>query len=267
MYTVGIDVGSISTDGVILDGERKIITSIVMPTGSNSRRISTKIFGELIEKSGIDEDEISYIVATGYGRENVSYANKQVTEITCHARGAHHIFPSTRTVLDIGGQDSKAISLGSGGEVLDFAMNDKCAAGTGRFLEVMSNALEITLDEMASVARHSQKAISISNFCTVFAESEVISLIHEGTPVEDIAKGINYGVADRVLALLKRVEMVEPITLTGGVIKNRGIVEALKVKLGMKLNVPLDPQIVGALGAAIIAQQYVPTKKVLGVVK
>ena len=255
MIAAGVDVGSISTKVVIIDGSKKILACKVLSTGAESKKRADECMMKAIQEAGIGKENIDSVVSTGYGRDNVDFAQKKVTEIHCHAKGARFLFDNTQTILDIGGQDSKAIKLDKKGNVFDFAMNDKCAAGTGRFLEVMAGVLGVNIDSLSDLANTSQKNVSISNICTVFAESEVISLIHEGCSKEDIAKGIHDAVADRAIALLRKVTIIEPITLTGGVIKNKGVVKSLKEKLGVKVNIPQDPQIVGALGAAIIASE------------
>jgi activator of 2-hydroxyglutaryl-CoA dehydratase len=238
MITAGIDIGSVSTEAVILDGEKRILASTVQRTGVNSLLAAEKALQAALDEAKLSLKDITYIVATGYGRVNVPFAHKQVTEITCHAKGAHFQFPRTRTVLDIGGQDSKAISLSDKGEVLDFVMN---------------GALSLS----------AQRMVTISSFCAVFAQSEVVSLLAKGCQREDIARGIHYAITERIMGLLGRIEMIEAITLSGGVVKNIGLVRALKSKLGLKVNIPQEPQITGALGAALIAQEYAPTEIVL----
>jgi len=258
MITIGIDVGSCSTKCVILDEDKNILAGNILEIGrSSAKKIGERSLEMALADARLKREDIQYIIATGYGRINASFADRQVTEITCHAMGAHHFFPDTRIVIDIGGQDSKVIHLNQDGEVLDFAMNDKCAAGTGRFLEVMAQVLEVDIDELGELSLHSQKKIEMSNMCTVFVESEVVSLIAEGHTREDIAAGIHYAIVERVLGLAHRIGIREAITLTGGVNKNIGIIHAIKQRLGLSLNIPDEPQIMGALGAALIAQSYV----------
>jgi len=193
-------------------------------------------------------------VTTGYGRSSFPLAHKMITEITCHARGAFYICPETRTVIDIGGQDSKVIRLDKQGRNVDFQMNDKCAAGTGRFLEVMARALEVRLEDLGRLSRSAQRTIKISSMCTVFAESEVVSLIADNQPKEVIIRGLHDAIADRILGMVRRVGVEEKVTLTGGVAKNEGVVLALEERLGVKVFVPPEPQIIGALGAALLAR-------------
>ncbi len=253
MYVAGVDIGSLSTDTVILDDERNLLGYSIVYTGASSVKAARKSYEEALERAGLGEEDISFVLSTGYGRAIVPFAQSQVTEISCHAKGAHFLFPNTRTVIDIGGQDSKAIKVSPKGKVLDFAMNDKCAAGTGRFLEVMARALEVDLERMGEKSLQAQNPVTISSMCTVFAESEVVSRIAEGHAIEDIINGIHNAISDRVLGLMKRVGIEEKITMTGGVAKNIGVVRALEAKLGTTLNIYFEPQIVGALGAALFA--------------
>jgi len=255
MIAVGVDIGSMTAKTVVLENG-KVVGATIIRTGVYSRLSATKSLNAALSIAGLNRDDVDYLVATGYGRNNLELADKCVTEITCHGIGACYLFPHTRTVIDIGGQDSKAISLSEKGQVLDFVMNDKCAAGTGRFLEVMAAALEVGLDKLGKISLLADKVIAISSMCTVFAESEVVSLIAEGCPKENIAKGLHNAVAERVLSMANRTGIREPITLSGGVIKNIGVVQAIKGILGLKVNVPDDPQTVGALGAAIIAYRH-----------
>ncbi|MCX8094681.1 MAG: acyl-CoA dehydratase activase [Caldisericia bacterium] len=252
-YYVGIDIGSVATKVVILkkDSKLNIISYKIAPTGVNGNSTAIKLLEEILKENKIERKDIEKILATGYGRISVDFTNLTKTEISCHAKGAKFLFPKTKTIIDIGGQDSKAIKLAENGNVLDFVMNDKCAAGTGRFLEVMSHALQIDLKDFGTLHEKSKKLIEISNICTVFAESEIISLIHEGVNKEDIIRGLNYSVAKRAATLLKRVNYEEEITMTGGVAKNSGVVKALEDLLKVKINVPENPQIIGAIGAAI----------------
>lgn len=254
MAVVGIDVGSLSTESVILNGDNQILTHDIRFTGASIGKIALVSFREALSLAQLKAEDISYIVATGYGRQVVSFANTQVTEISCQAKGVHFLFPDVKTIIDVGGQDSKIIRLAAG-QVVDFAMNDRCAAGTGRFLEVMAHALEVDLEEMGELSQRSSKELAVSSTCTVFAESEVISLIAAGYQKEDILAGLHRAIAKRVIGLLGRVGVEERIAATGGVAKNRGVVAALQNILGTELLIPKEPQITGALGAALIAQE------------
>lgn len=251
---VGIDIGSLSSEAVLLGGDGILAYSIVN-TGANPQRAARSCLKEALRKAGVDETAIKGLVATGYGRIRVPFKARQVTEITCHARGAHFLFPGTRTVIDIGGQDSKVITLDQRGAVTDFAMNDKCAAGTGRFLEVMAAALETELTELGKRSLQAKGGVSISSMCTVFAESEVISLIAEGFGEGEIIRGLHEAISRRIFQMSKRLRVREEITLSGGVAKNEGIAETLKSLFGMRINIPDEPQIVGALGAALRAKE------------
>jgi len=253
MLVAGIDVGSLSTDAVIVDDDCRIRGYSIVPTGASAKRAAERAMGEALIAAGVAAEAVGFTLATGYGREIVPFASAQVTEITCHARGAHFLNPATRTILDIGGQDSKAIRLNERGKVVNFAMNDKCAAGTGRFLEVMARALEVELEEMGPLSLRSTASITVSSMCTVFGESEVVSLIAAGHPKEDILSGIHRAICDRVCSLLERVGIDDALTMSGGVAKNVGVVTAIEQRLGRKLFIAPEPQIIGALGAALIA--------------
>ena len=252
MITVGIDVGSISAKAALVEDGRLVGAQVIL-TGYNARNAGEKVFHALLGELGIDREAVDRIVATGYGRNSVDLADKAVTEITCHAAGAHFQDPAVRCVIDIGGQDSKAIALDTTGRVRDFAMNDKCAAGTGRFLEVMARALEVDLDAFGELSLNADRPAAISSLCTVFAESEVISLIARGENRENIIAGIHEAIASRVIAMANRVGIVEPVMMTGGVAKNIGVVRALEKKSGKAIHVSAHAQVNGAIGAALIA--------------
>lgn len=253
MLYVGLDIGSLSVEAVVLR-DSELVSYSILPTGANSRGSAEKAVALALERAGTTLAAVDFTVATGYGRVNVPFADLQVTEITCHARGAAHLYPETKTVIDIGGQDSKVIRLEEGGAVIDFAMNDKCAAGTGRFLEVMARALEVEVDGLSELAEGAEKPAGITSVCTVFAESEVVSLIGQGAPREEIARGLLESVAERIRGLVSRVGLRPEVTITGGVAKNTGVVRALAQRLGVTVRVPDEPQIVGALGAALVAR-------------
>jgi len=252
MITIGIDIGSITAKGALLVNGKLTITRVSF-TGYNSEIAGRKIFEALLTEAQLTETDIDRIVSTGYGRNNVKFAHKTVTEITCHGAGAHFLDPAVRTIIDIGGQDSKAIGIDENGKVREFSMNDKCAAGTGRFLEVMARALEVDLEQFGEMSLKADSPAKISSLCTVFAESEVISLISRGEARENIMAGIHESVANRVSALAHRVGVVAPIMMTGGVAKNIGVVKALETKLGIAIRVNPHAQENGAIGAAVIA--------------
>lgn len=250
-YYMGIDVGSLSTDGVIVDENGIMSGSIILPTGASILKTIALCREQLSDICGVPQELIVKTASTGYGRRKVDYAGEIITEITAHALGAHHWAPETRTVIDIGGQDTKVIKLDYRGRVADFAMNDKCAAGTGRFIEVMARLLETDLDGLAEMACNAEDAADITSTCTVFIESEIISLISENSKLETIAAGVFQSIAGRIKAMVSGVGGVPPFTLTGGVAKNRGMVAALKKILPGSVYVPEEPQIAGAYGAAI----------------
>lgn len=255
LYTAGIDSGSTSTDAVIMDRDKNIIGKAIVPTGAGATNGAKKALAAALEEAGINEDSLTLTVTTGYGRENISFGDSSVTEITCHAKGAHYLDPSARTVIDIGGQDSKAIRIDENGSVLSFVMNDKCAAGTGRFLDMMARTMELTLDEMGELGLHWKNDVVISNMCTVFAESEVVSLVAQDTPPADIIHGLNNSVAGKTVSLVKRLGGEKGYIMTGGVAKNKGIVEALEEKLGEKVFISENAQLCGAIGAALIGME------------
>lgn len=253
MYVMGVDSGSTSTNAVIMDQDRKIKAFSVVRTGAKSGESADKILKEVLEEAGLKREDISWIVSTGYGRVSIPYADETVTEISCHGRGAHYFNPKIRTILDIGGQDSKGIKLSDKGEVIDFVMNDKCAAGTGRFLEMIARTLEVDISELGTIALQSTEDIEITSMCSVFAESEVISLIANNKEKTDIANGICRAIANKSFSLLKRVGMEGEYMMTGGVAKNPGVVRAVEEKIGAKLYICPEPEIVGATGAAMYA--------------
>jgi predicted CoA-substrate-specific enzyme activase len=252
MITAGIDVGSISAKAALVKNN-DIVTTRVILTGYNAQNAGRQVYDQALGEAGIDAARVDKIVATGYGRNSIGFADKAVTEITCHAAGAYFLNPEVRSIIDIGGQDSKAIVLDESGKVKDFAMNDKCAAGTGRFLEVMARALEVDLDAFGPLSLAAEKSAPISSLCTVFAESEVISLIAKGEKRENIIAGIHASIGARVVSMAKRIGVRPPIMMTGGVAKNIGVVKALEEKLGTVLHVSENAQVTGAIGAALIA--------------
>ena len=252
MRTAGIDIGSITAKAAIVEGGEIIGTKIIF-TGYNAEAAGLKVYEDLLSESGLDASSISKIVSTGYGRNSVKFSDKAFTEIMAHAAGAYFLNSKIRTIIDIGGQDSKAMALDERGKVKNFVMNDKCAAGTGRFLEVMARALEVNLDEFGAMSLQSKLPSRISSLCTVFAESEVISLIARGEKRQDIIAGIHESIAARVSSMVGRVGVSEPVMITGGVARNAGVVDALTRKLGVKIAVSSYAQVNGAIGAAVLA--------------
>ena len=261
MYVLGVDSGSTSTNAVIMNEKREIVAFSVVRTGAKAGESAQKVLQEVLEKGGLAREDISWIVSTGYGRVSISYADENVTEISCHGKGAHYFNPAIRTILDIGGQDSKAIRLNEKGEVKDFVMNDKCAAGTGRFLEMIAHTLEIDIGELGAIALKSKEKIEITSMCSVFAESEVISLIANNREKSDIADGVCHAIANKAFSLLRRVGMEPDFMMTGGVAKNPGVVRAIEDKTGHSLYICPEPEIVGAAGAALYALERIDVQK------
>jgi predicted CoA-substrate-specific enzyme activase len=251
MLTVGIDIGSITTKIAMMDDGKLLHTDVAL-SGYDMDKAWRDIYFRMLQSTGKKESDVKYIVSTGYGRNIVDAAQKKITEITCHAAGAKYFYPKVKAVIDIGGQDSKFIKIDDNGSVADFVMNDKCAAGTGRFLEVMARALHVEIKDFAVMSNKATKAAVISNMCTVFAESEVISLIAKGESRENIIAGIHESIASRMMSMMNRSGVVKPIVMTGGVSKNIGMRDALERKVGTKIDVPEQAQICGAIGAAIL---------------
>ena len=254
VYSLGIDVGSTSAEALLLEGNRVVAYSIV-DTGYNGRKAADLAIADALRQVSASVESVSKSVATGYGRVSVEFADRQITEISCYARGINFLYPEVRTVIDIGGQDSKVIIVDKKGKAVDFAMNDKCAAGTGRFLDVTARALQLPLSQMGAIGLSSQKPAAITSMCTVFAESEVITLVAEGVERSDIVAGLHLSVARRIATMVKRLGAVAPIAFAGGVAKNSGVIQAIESLLNSgKLIIPQEPQIVGALGAALLAR-------------
>jgi predicted CoA-substrate-specific enzyme activase len=253
IYGAGIDVGSTQTKAVIVDQSRAIVARSLMATGANVARAAEQAFVAACRVGGLPLEAIGYVIGTGYGRYKVTSGDAQVTEITCHARGAHFIFPATRTVIDMGGQDTKAIKVGPDGSVIDFAMNDKCAAGTGRFLTAAADVIGVGLDEIGPLSLQATTPVRLTSVCTVFVESDIMSYLAQRKTIEDILGGVHKAIATRTMALVRRVGVEDQVTFTGGVSRNVGMVKALGEALGRPLNVCADGHFMGALGAALFA--------------
>lgn len=267
-YAAGVDVGSTQTKAVIIDENLRIVGRAINDTGASVTVAAQNAFDAAIRDADImeEEDGVGFVVGTGYGRYKVTFGDAQTTEISCHGRGAVHMFPNTRTVVDMGGQDTKAIKVSPSGEILDFVMNDKCAAGTGRFLGAAATALDIPLGELGPTALRSEKAVKISTTCTVFADSEILSWLGKGKKVEDILMGVHRSVVSRALSLMRRVGIESEVTFTGGVANNLGMVEVLNEELGFRVNVSPESHFMGALGAALFAMdRIVAGRKSVGV--
>jgi predicted CoA-substrate-specific enzyme activase len=254
-YFAGVDVGSTQTKCVIIDRERAIVARALVDTGANVTRAGDRGFAAALESAGIESSSVGCVAGTGYGRFKVSFGDLQITEITCHAKGASLLFPGTRTVIDMGGQDAKAIAVRDG-EVADFVMNDKCAAGTGRFLSTAAETLGLGLDEIGPISLRARSPVRLSTVCTVFVESDIMAYVAQGKKTEDILGGIHSAIAARTIALARRVGLDPEITFTGGVSLNVGMVEMLQEKLGRRLNVSPDSHFMGAIGAALFACEH-----------
>ena len=252
MYTMGVDIGSASSKAVILKDGKDVLAAEVVQVGTGSTG-PKKAMEMAFEKSGVKEEEIDFIIATGYGRFSLEDADKQMSEISCHAKGIYHLVPTARTIIDIGGQDAKAIRLDDNGMVSQFFMNDKCAAGTGRFLDVMARVLEINITDMADYDSRATEVVNVSSTCTVFAESEVISHLSNNIPKENIIAGIHASVASKACGLAYRAGLADDIVMSGGVAQNAGVVRAISRELRRPVIVAPNPQIAGALGAALFA--------------
>lgn len=253
MIVAGVDIGAATAKAIILNTDN-IVSFCIMPTGSSVAEAAQVVTTKVLQEAGLPMDELDYIVSTGYGRRSVSFAHKTVTEIICHAASVSSVLPQARTVIDIGGQDSKVVGLDDSGNVTNFVMNDKCAAGTGRFLEVMARVLGVEINEMGSMSLLGRNPCQISSTCTVFAESEMVSLRAEGRSQEDLLAGIHKAMSHRVAIMGRSVGFRKEVVFTGGVAKNVGIRKAIQDEIGLEILVPEEPQIMGALGAAILAR-------------
>jgi predicted CoA-substrate-specific enzyme activase len=256
IYGAGIDVGSTQTKGVIISEKQEIMGKALIDTGAYVTRAAERCFAETLLNAGLKREEVLFVVGTGYGRYKVTFGDAQITEIGCHARGASYAFPGTNTVIDMGGQDAKGIKVGPGGEVKDFVMNDKCAAGTGRFLANSAEALSLSLDDIGEISLQAKVPVRLTTVCTVFVESDIMSYLAQGKKVEDILGGVHSAIAARTISLVRRVGIEEEVTFTGGVSRNTGMVKALEAKLGLKLNVSPDSHFMGALGASLMALDH-----------
>lgn len=254
ILTMGVDIGSTASKCLILEDGKKIISTFLDPYGAGTSG-PKRAMESALTRCGLEMEQISYMLATGYGRNTIESANYQMSELSCHSMGAHLLFPTVQTVIDIGGQDIKVLRIGATGILENFVMNEKCAAGTGRFLEVMAKILEVEIDDMARLSAESTERVDISSTCTVFAESEVISQLSKKKDKRDIICGIHRSVAVRVAGLVKRIGVLPPVVLTGGVARNSGVLLALQDELGVEIQTSPYAQYAGALGAACFAYQ------------
>ncbi|MFX1277184.1 MAG: acyl-CoA dehydratase activase [Promethearchaeota archaeon] len=261
MIVAGCDVGSLTGKAVILNNDGSILSYGIVPTTPKPEKTARNAMDEALKNGNLTLEDIKFVVGTGYGRVKIPFANKEISELTCHGKGAHSFIPTVKTIIDVGGQDCKVIKVNKNGKILDFAMNDKCAAGTGRFLEVMAKTLELKLEELGPISLQTKNQAKITAQCSVFAETEVVSLMAEGTDVADIVAGIHDTIASRIMTLVYRVGLEEDVTISGGVAKNVGVVAFLENKMGLKtVKLPIDPQIIGAMGAALLAKEELEAK-------
>jgi len=250
LISIGIDVGSVAAKAAAFDGE-KILATAIYPTGWSPKEVGEQLLEDILKKTNAKSEDVKSIIGTGYGRVSLPFVDKAITEITCHGKGAFFMDPDIRTVIDIGGQDSKIIKLNKDGQVIDFLMNDKCAAGTGRFLQVMANALAVDVGDLSDLAT-GVEPVNISSMCTVFAESEVVSLVAEGSSKETIAAGLLQSVCNKTYSLASRVGVENKVFFSGGVSRNKLIGELLSEKLGVEVISSEESPFLGAIGAAII---------------
>jgi predicted CoA-substrate-specific enzyme activase len=253
-YFAGVDIGSTMTKVVIMN--QAGLASVIGPTGPEHRKLANRVMEEALARAKLPFEAITYVVATGYGRINVPFADKQITEISCHARGIVHLLPEVRTVIDVGGQDSKGIKI-KNGRAVDFVMNDRCAAGTGRFLEVAAESLGVSLDEMGKLSLEAKNRVEISSTCTVFAAQEVVAKLSAGVALTDIIAGLHEAIATRIYGMVRRLKIEREVALTGGGAKNIGLVKALEAKLGFPVQLPPEPLLTGAIGAALLGRDIV----------
>lgn len=256
MFVAGIDMGSVAAKAMIMGDNDEVVSYVVAEAKPDAEALARRLIDEALEQAHLGAEDISYIVSTGYGRATVPFANQSRTEIICHALGVHHLFPAVRTVVDVGGQDSKSIRLDETGRVRHFVMNDKCAAGTGRFTEVMAKALDIPFDRWGEIVASATRRAKISSVCTVFAESEVISKISEKVPLNEILAGVCESIVNRLFQMIQKMGLEKEVAFTGGVANNRGVAQILQEKLGTDLFIPEIPQSTGALGACCLARRF-----------
>ncbi|MBN1848399.1 MAG: 2-hydroxyglutaryl-CoA dehydratase [Deltaproteobacteria bacterium] len=255
MIVAGIDIGSSTAKAVIIK-DHSVLSTAIIPTGSNSADTAMKVMDRALTPMGLSLNDMAYIVSTGYGRIKVPFTKKNITEISCHARGISSVFPTVRTILDMGGQDCKAIQCDGNGKVQNFVMNDKCAAGTGRYLERISKTLDVAIEDIGDLSLLTKEGpATISSFCAVFAQGDVITLLRKGTYVNDILAGVCEALTERIQRLIKQVGMTKDFAISGGIAKNKGVVSRLERNLEVKAHIAPEPQIIGALGAALFAEE------------
>ncbi|MEE8353550.1 MAG: acyl-CoA dehydratase activase, partial [Dehalococcoidales bacterium] len=253
IYFAGIDLGSTMTKIAILDEEDGVLAAVINHTGAEHRRLANRVMEEALASAGLSINDITFVMATGYGRINVPFADKQITELSCHARGVASFFPGVRLAIDIGGQDAKALKIRDG-KLLDFVMSDKCAAGTGRFLEVIAAALGLDVADLGGISLRATQKVAVSSVCTIFAQQEVTNHLSDGVPLEDVVAGLHDAIASRVARMARRLTVEPDVVFTGGVAKNAGVVQALGESLGLEVLVPEEPLLTGAIGAALLGK-------------
>jgi len=256
LFFVGLDIGSSMTKVVIINEHDEVIVRILGPTGAEHRRLANKVMQDALQLADLTFDKISYVMATGYGRLNVPFADRQMSEITCQAAGVHTIFPGVKTAIDIGGQDAKGLKIDRG-RLVDFVMNDKCAAGTGRFLEVLAETLGIRVEDFGNLSLQAKDKVVVNNICTVFARDEITARISEGKPIADVIAGVHDAIAGRVVNMVKRIKIEPEIVFTAGLATNIGVVKAMEQHTGFKVSIPPNPFTTVALGAAVLGKQIV----------
>jgi len=256
IYFAGIDIGSTMTKAVILNRDEETCAYVVTHTGAEHRHLAHKVMEEALKQAGLAFDEISCVIATGYGRINVPFADRQITELTCHARGVVNFLPTVRLAIDVGGQDAKGLKINNG-KLVDFVMSDKCAAGTGRFLEIIAATLGVGVEQLGEISAKARNKVAISNTCTIFAEHEVVTQLSEGAALEDIVAGLHDAIAARVASMARRLKVEGDVVFTGGVAKNTGVVRALEEHLGCEVFVPEEPLLSGAIGAALLGKELI----------
>ena len=255
MIVAGCDVGSLTAKAVILN-EGKIISHAIIRTSPKPKESAEEVIKLALDRAGLSMRNIVCAVGTGYGKDHIPFADRRESEIVCAAKGARRIMPSVRTIIDIGGQDAKAIKIDESGNVTRYIYNDKCASGTGRFLEIVAELLEAKIEDLGDIALSSREPVSISNQCVIFAETEVISLVNEGKDMADIVNGLHHAMANRAASLARSIGVEKEVVMAGGVAKNSGMRRALGEALGVSLQeLKVDPQIIGALGAAFLAEE------------
>jgi len=250
MFVIGLDIGSTTTKATVLNNEKEILSYEIIPTGANMVEAEKQVFNTVLEKANLERNQITNVVSSGYGRERSRFAKSQITEIKAMTIGAEYLFPGVKTLIDVGGQDNKAIKI-KAGKVQDFKLNDKCAAGTGRFLELISKVLEIPIEEMSNVAKKTRRFESLSKTCAVFAQTEVINLLSQGSTAAEIIQGSYEFIAKRVLSMATSLRIEQPIVLSGGVAKSESLVKMFNKISSLKVKVPDEPQLLGAIGSAI----------------